>query len=147
MGQNIHNGAETNIQGSQTVNNGGQTIIKNHDGFVNNGNGQLKPCEGSGNDGSGAGAVAVVCCMSPDGPVGCDHASSGSGGSGASDGAGGSSGQSLKEFLTSKNLNSMQKPLSKLGVEKKSDFKYLNTHDIKKLGGTFIQQKKLEDVV
>ena len=56
-------------------------IIYNRNGLVGYKNsGQIKPCEGSGNDGHGAGAVGVVCCMSPKGPVGCDHAQSGGGG-------------------------------------------------------------------
>jgi hypothetical protein len=140
------NSNDDNVYGSQTINNGPQTNVKNHDGFVNVGNGQLKPCEGSGNDGSGAGAVAVVCCMSPNGPVGCDHASSGSGSSGGSGGNGGKA-SSLKELLESKGLDAFEDRLSKMGVESTSDLQYLDKKAIKTLKGTLIQEKKLEKAV
>jgi hypothetical protein len=142
----IFNRVKKNVYGSQTTNNGPQTNIKNNDGFVNVGNGQLKPCEGSGNDGSGAGAVAVVCCMSPKGPVGCDHASSGSGSSRGSGGNGGKT-SSLKEFLESEDLDGFEDRLSKFGVEGPSDLRYLDKEAIKALKGTFIQTQKLEKAV
>jgi len=139
-------GSQTNNneQNYGTVNNGDSTNIKNHDGMVGVGVKQIKPCEGSGNDGSGAGAVGVVCCMSPNGQKqGCDHASSGSGSSGGGSGSGGG----LEGFLKSKHLSSMVEPLSKLGVKHKSDMKYLDKKKIQELHPTFIQKQKLEEIV
>lgn len=99
--------------------------------------GQMQPCEGNGDDG---------CCMSPKGPVGCDHASSGSGDSGGSEGTG-EKAQSLKEFLKSNGLDVFEKGLSKLGVERKSDLQYLDKKSINELQGTYIQRKKFAALV